>query len=488
MKKETTYKAYDQHGNITAMPHLSVMEWNHSDMLVKTTKGNESTYYCYNAAGERARKVTVKQNGSLIERIYFGSFEIYREIVQNSIAKERKTVHISDNTKRIAIVEELTIDETIPVTTPSEVVRYQLTDHLGSSCIELNENADILTYEEYHPFGTTAYQKHNTTISKKRYRYVGKENDTETGFYYFGARYYAPWLARWTATDPLKENYLHLSPYNYVANNPIKFIDPDGRKIKPGDQNALQIIRFSVRPEEAQFVSLDAKGFIDTTLIQEGIKSLGEISGCFKDLFSLSIDNRIVEVNLVDDMSIIDGNGEYKFGQEIPLPFNDPTSIGDDWLMLGGEADLTGTIVIEGNKQTFSQFVEKYAPNGIYSAKGTIGKTLLPKDSPLFTDFDKFQSGKSQPADEAYSTNDNFQILLNKRLWNKDNNLDQTLVETYAHETYGHLLSYFLKKSYTHGQDRVNNGNPMEYNKELENKIKFISNEAGENYQKHISK
>ena len=36
----------------------------------------------------------------------------------------------------------------------------------------------------------------------KRYRYTGKENDKETGFYYYGARYYAPWLARWTSCDP----------------------------------------------------------------------------------------------------------------------------------------------------------------------------------------------------------------------------------------------------------------------------------------------
>ena len=58
--------------------------------------------------------------------------------------------------------------------------------------------------EEYHPFGTTAWWAGDSeTVSRKRYRYTGKERDEETGLYYHGARYYAPWLGRWTAADPI---------------------------------------------------------------------------------------------------------------------------------------------------------------------------------------------------------------------------------------------------------------------------------------------
>jgi RHS repeat-associated protein len=126
-----------------------------------------------------------------------------------------------DDRDRIAMIDRETGGDT--------VIRYQLTDHLGSSTIELDDKANIISYEEYHPFGTTSYQKDNTTISQKRYKYNGKERDNETGMYYYGARYYAAWICRFVSVDPLADEYLEWSPYVYCADNPIKYIDPDGR-------------------------------------------------------------------------------------------------------------------------------------------------------------------------------------------------------------------------------------------------------------------
>jgi RHS repeat-associated protein len=60
-----------------------------------------------------------------------------------------------------------------------------------------------ILYEEYHPYGTSAYRSFQSSeVSAKRYRYTGKERDEETSLYYHGARYYAPWLGRWTQADP----------------------------------------------------------------------------------------------------------------------------------------------------------------------------------------------------------------------------------------------------------------------------------------------
>ncbi|MDD2565075.1 MAG: RHS repeat-associated core domain-containing protein, partial [Salinivirgaceae bacterium] len=130
----------------------------------------------------------------------------------------------------------------------TETIRYQYDNHLGSASLELDRNAAIISYEEYHPFGTTSYRsgRTETEVSLKRYKYVGKERDEETGLYYYGARYYAAWIGRWTAVDPLKEKYLHLSPYSYVANNPMKFIDPDGRKIVWADDENTKNTRVKV--------------------------------------------------------------------------------------------------------------------------------------------------------------------------------------------------------------------------------------------------
>jgi RHS repeat-associated protein len=62
-----------------------------------------------------------------------------------------------------------------------------------------------------------------------RYKFNGKELDEETGFYYYGARYYDPRISIWLSTDPKAEKYPSYSPYNYCLNNPILFIDPDGQ-------------------------------------------------------------------------------------------------------------------------------------------------------------------------------------------------------------------------------------------------------------------
>ena len=64
------------------------------------------------------------------------------------------------------------------------------------------------------------------------FEFTGKELDEETGYGYFGARYYDPTLLTgWTAVDPMADKYPSLSPYNYCAWNPMKLVDPDGREI-----------------------------------------------------------------------------------------------------------------------------------------------------------------------------------------------------------------------------------------------------------------
>ena len=60
---------------------------------------------------------------------------------------------------------------------------------------------------------------------------TGKEKDSETGYYYFGARYYNPDLSLWLSVDPMADKYPNLSPYNYCAWNPVKLVDPKGKEI-----------------------------------------------------------------------------------------------------------------------------------------------------------------------------------------------------------------------------------------------------------------
>jgi len=219
---------YNEHGSMAQMPHLSLMQWNSKEELSHTgLGGGGDAWYVYDGEGNRVRKIIERPDGTREERIYLGVFEIYRKIKNNTIQLERETVHIMDEQQRIALVETRTKgNEDAPV----QLQRYQYNNHLQTACLELDETARIISYEEYHPFGTTAYQAVNKDLkaSRKRYRFTGKERDEESGLYYHGARYYAPWLARWTATDPIGTGD-GLNIYRYVTNNPVNAHDPTGK-------------------------------------------------------------------------------------------------------------------------------------------------------------------------------------------------------------------------------------------------------------------
>jgi len=100
--------------------------------------------------------------------------------------------------------------------------------------LELDENANIISYEEYYPYGDTSYQAGRSTseVSQKRYRYTGKEKDEESGLYYYGARYYSTMIGIFISVDPKIEKYPNVSSYAYCLNNPVKHIDPDGKEIR----------------------------------------------------------------------------------------------------------------------------------------------------------------------------------------------------------------------------------------------------------------
>src|SRR5690606_27224222 len=91
-------------------------------------------------------------------------------------------------------------------------------------------DGNINQHMEYLPFGETLVEEHLNSYNSP-YKFNAKELDSETGNYYYRARYYNPKWSIWLSVDPLAEDYPSLSPYVYVANNPIKYIDPDGREI-----------------------------------------------------------------------------------------------------------------------------------------------------------------------------------------------------------------------------------------------------------------
>ena len=237
---------YDARGNIVQMPHLPVMQWDFMERLAASARqvvndgASETTFYQYDAAGQRARKVTERRDGvRRNERLYVGGFEIYREYDRDgdSIALERETLHVMDDKERIALVETLTRERGSSVRAPDPVQRYQLANHLGSATLELDEAARLIAYEEYAPYGETVRASGpdvypSAEVRRKRYRYTGMERDDENGFTYHEARYCAPWLGRWLGCDPMLERAPSRSSYWYCDGNPIVLNDRGGEQPK----------------------------------------------------------------------------------------------------------------------------------------------------------------------------------------------------------------------------------------------------------------
>lgn len=230
---------HDAHGNMVRMPHLGGglpepnMHWDYRDQLQQTGLGvGGAAFYVYDASGQRVRKVWEKAPGLTEERIYQGGFEIFRKhggpIGTNTATLERETLHIMDDKQRVALVETRTLDTAEDDQAPRQLICYQFGNHLGSASLELDEQAQIISYEEYAPYGSSTYQAVRSQMeTAKRYRYTGKERDAESGLYYHGGRYYAAWLGRLTSTDPAGVNG-DIDLYVYALDRPTRIVDPTG--------------------------------------------------------------------------------------------------------------------------------------------------------------------------------------------------------------------------------------------------------------------
>ena len=113
---------------------------------------------------------------------------------------------------------------------------YYHPDHLGISNYITNLDGEVVQHIEYVPFGEVFIEERNNTWNTP-YLFNAKEYDEETGMYYYGARYYEPRISLWMSTDPLQEKDPNISSFCYTSNNPIKYIDPNGKSMREYDTN-----------------------------------------------------------------------------------------------------------------------------------------------------------------------------------------------------------------------------------------------------------
>jgi RHS repeat-associated protein len=280
------YTYHPQQGFMTSLPHLQVMQWNFNEELQAMAKQSvlsgtpETTWYVYDGSGQRARKITENQAAVGVtnpskksQRIYVGGIEIYREYgIADAITLERQSYHVMDDKSRIAMIETRTQGTN---DAPARLVRYQFGNHLGSAIIETDAAARVISYEEYHPYGTTSYQAVDKDIKNaaKRYRYTGMERDEENGLEYHSARYYLPWLGRWLSVDP-SGIVDGVNVYAACRNNPLNLIDLNGNQSVGEliEQKALKAAK------EERYVSTYLWAFADVTWGAFGAEGISKVA------------------------------------------------------------------------------------------------------------------------------------------------------------------------------------------------------------------
>ena len=209
--KQANEYTYDSNGNLTKDLNkgISNISYNCLNLPSAVTFSDGSTIaYTYGADGTKLK--TVHKTGSTTTTTDYCGNVVYENGVQKLLLTDEGYVTLSDGK-----------------------YHYYLKDHQGNNRVVINQSGTVEETNHYYPFGGVFASTGNT----QPYKYNGKELDTKKGlnWYDYGARHYDAALGRFTTNDPLAEKYYSMSPYTYCADNPVKFIDPNGMEYAPGD-------------------------------------------------------------------------------------------------------------------------------------------------------------------------------------------------------------------------------------------------------------
>ncbi|WP_122516739.1 RHS repeat domain-containing protein [Pseudomonas viridiflava] len=227
--------SFDANGNLQQLVRGQSLSWSIRNQLQQiTTVQRESGLsdkerYVYDGQGQRVRKINSAQASgrTLINEVrYLPGLEI-------RTTADGEILHVITAQAGRNGVRVLHWEAGKPEGIANDQLRYSLTDHLGSSTLELDQQGGLISQESYYPFGGTAWWAGRSAVEAKykTVRYSGKERDA-SGLYYYGLRYYAPWLQRWINPDPAGD-VDGLNLFSFVKNSPVGHIDPAGSVSTP---------------------------------------------------------------------------------------------------------------------------------------------------------------------------------------------------------------------------------------------------------------
>ncbi|MFJ5298850.1 RHS repeat domain-containing protein [Pseudomonas sp. NPDC088368] len=224
-------KGFDANGNLQQLIRGQDLYWDVRNQLrsvraVERENGsNDEERYVYDGSGQRGRKIrsTLAKSRILVGEVrYLPSLELRTEASGETL--QVSMIQTGGNNVRV-----LHWPNEKPEGIANNQIRYSLNDHLGSSTLKLDDKGELISQESYYPFGGTSWWAARSAVEAKykTIRYSGKERDA-SGLYYYGFRYYAPWLQRWLAPDGI-ESVDGLNLYQMVANCPMIYIDRFGQ-------------------------------------------------------------------------------------------------------------------------------------------------------------------------------------------------------------------------------------------------------------------
>jgi RHS repeat-associated protein len=205
--------SYDAAGNMLS-DGFHNYAYNADGMLTSVDSG-AATYF-YDGSAQRTRK---NVGGQQTHYINFGG----NAIAERNVSTGGWTNYVYFNGKRVARRD------------PSGAVHYYLGDHLGSTSMVVSAAGAIENESEFYPFGGEL--QFSAADPANHYKFTGKERDSESGLDYFGARNYSSTLGRWITPDrPFADQHVEdpqsWNLYGYARNNPLRYVDDDGRDVK----------------------------------------------------------------------------------------------------------------------------------------------------------------------------------------------------------------------------------------------------------------
>ncbi|EAM1646947.1 RHS repeat protein, partial [Salmonella enterica] len=197
--------------------------------VVRDGSTDDRESYRYDGGSQRCLKVSVQNTGSSTQTqrtLYLPGLELRTTVSGGKETESLEVITVGE--AGCAQVRVLHWTAGRPAELTGDQTRYSYDNLTGSSGLELDGDGNIISMEEYYPYGGTAVltARSQTGADYKTVRYSGKERDA-TGLYYYGYRYYQPWAGRWLGADPAgTADGLNL--FRMVRNNPVTLIDSNG--------------------------------------------------------------------------------------------------------------------------------------------------------------------------------------------------------------------------------------------------------------------